>query len=222
MNSKRQTIWLVSMLSLMVVLSAYYLFTEDSGNPAQIAESEEGGQETSGIEADEAVSDGEQHDADDLLGWTEFGTGEENASDNSAEIAESENLTEEEVLEEVESQQVTSMDVFTEYGLKRYEEANLKAQQLYDIIGDSSQSAEAQRKAHEELRALEEREVKLTNLEEQLMQEYEQVVVADEGGKLRVVVQSPKLEKSQAVSIIDLVMKEMNVTQDKVSVTVVK
>lgn len=31
MNGKRQTIWLVSMLSLMVVLSAYYLFTEDSG-----------------------------------------------------------------------------------------------------------------------------------------------------------------------------------------------
>lgn len=31
MNNKRQTIWLVSMLSLMVILSAYYLFTEDSG-----------------------------------------------------------------------------------------------------------------------------------------------------------------------------------------------
>ncbi|OXM88175.1 SpoIIIAH-like family protein [Paenibacillus rigui] len=32
MNAKRQTIWLVSMLSLMVVLSAYYLFTEDVNN----------------------------------------------------------------------------------------------------------------------------------------------------------------------------------------------
>ncbi|KUP21400.1 SpoIIIAH-like family protein [Paenibacillus sp. DMB5] len=31
MKGKRQTIWLVSMLSLMVVLSAYYLFTEDTG-----------------------------------------------------------------------------------------------------------------------------------------------------------------------------------------------
>lgn len=30
MNPKRQTVWLVSMLSLMVVLSAYYLFTTDS------------------------------------------------------------------------------------------------------------------------------------------------------------------------------------------------
>lgn len=32
MNNKRQTIWLVSMLSLMVVLSAYYLFTDDPGS----------------------------------------------------------------------------------------------------------------------------------------------------------------------------------------------
>ena len=31
MNSKRQTVWLVSMLSLMVILSAYYLFTENPG-----------------------------------------------------------------------------------------------------------------------------------------------------------------------------------------------
>lgn len=33
MNSKRQTIWLVSMLSLMVILSAYYLFTQDPSDP---------------------------------------------------------------------------------------------------------------------------------------------------------------------------------------------
>lgn len=42
MNNKRQTVWLVSMLSLMVVLSAYYLFTEDSSpaNPP-VADSEQ-------------------------------------------------------------------------------------------------------------------------------------------------------------------------------------
>jgi stage III sporulation protein AH len=36
MNNRRQTIWLVSMLSLMVILSAYYLFTEPVG-PTQNA-----------------------------------------------------------------------------------------------------------------------------------------------------------------------------------------
>lgn len=37
MNTKRQTIWLVSMLSLMVVLSAYYLFTEDTPKAPEMA-----------------------------------------------------------------------------------------------------------------------------------------------------------------------------------------
>ena len=37
MNKKRQTVWLVSMLSIMVVLSAYYLFTDDGGDVDQAA-----------------------------------------------------------------------------------------------------------------------------------------------------------------------------------------
>lgn len=32
MNTKKQTVWLMTMLGLMVVLSAYYLFTEDVQN----------------------------------------------------------------------------------------------------------------------------------------------------------------------------------------------
>ncbi|MWC28363.1 SpoIIIAH-like family protein [Paenibacillus sp. MMS18-CY102] len=42
MNTKRQTIWLVSMLSLMVILSAYYLFTEDLNSPSNNLVSENG------------------------------------------------------------------------------------------------------------------------------------------------------------------------------------
>lgn len=38
MNTRRQTVWLVSMLGLMVVLSAYYLFTEDVENMEVVSE----------------------------------------------------------------------------------------------------------------------------------------------------------------------------------------
>lgn len=63
MNNKRQTIWLVSMLSLMVILSAYYLFTDDSGTKAPpVAESTQvdgqkpgAGQEANGTAGDELV-----------------------------------------------------------------------------------------------------------------------------------------------------------------------
>lgn len=37
MNTKRQTIWLVSMLSLMVILSAYYLFTQDMNDADKLS-----------------------------------------------------------------------------------------------------------------------------------------------------------------------------------------
>lgn len=75
MKSKRQTIWLVSMLSLMVVLSAYYLFTEEGPAPAAKTDGQQvsmdggtaqnGGLEGSGLSAQDEVilsevaSDGE-------------------------------------------------------------------------------------------------------------------------------------------------------------------
>ena len=53
MNTKRQTVWLVSMLGLMVVLSAYYLFTDEVDQVPVASEqtsSETGQIEVSGVE----------------------------------------------------------------------------------------------------------------------------------------------------------------------------
>lgn len=217
MNSKRQTIWLVSMLSLMVVLSAYYLFTEDSNSPNLLTDGSDFGEhsdhtlgDTTGdnqVQVDEVITEEEPEDAstDEPLGWNENGGSK----------------TDDEILQEWESKGMVQ-DVFAEYGMKRYETTTRAAERLYDIIGDSSQSVEAHSKAHEELQALEEKEIKLTNLEAQLMEDYDQVIVTEDGDNVRVVVQSPNLERSQAVTIVDMVMKEMKVTQDKVSVQVVK
>ncbi|MBB6675239.1 SpoIIIAH-like family protein [Cohnella nanjingensis] len=52
MNNKRQTIWLVSMLSLMVILSAYYLFTEDAPAGKPVGQAQQ--QETQGPDAAKA------------------------------------------------------------------------------------------------------------------------------------------------------------------------
>lgn len=49
MNNKRQTIWLVSMLSLMVILSAYYLFTEDVTQPDRTAQEQQLGTDATGV-----------------------------------------------------------------------------------------------------------------------------------------------------------------------------
>ncbi|MDG0789781.1 SpoIIIAH-like family protein [Cohnella ginsengisoli] len=49
MNNKRQTIWLVSMLSLMVILSAYYLFTEDVTQPDRTAQEQKMATDATGV-----------------------------------------------------------------------------------------------------------------------------------------------------------------------------
>ena len=57
MNTKRQTIWLVSMLSLMVVLSAYYLFTQDASSPDLLTDNTKL-EQTAGQGATEAAGSG--------------------------------------------------------------------------------------------------------------------------------------------------------------------
>lgn len=86
MNNKRQTIWLVSMLSLMVILSAYYLFTDDSGTKAPpVAESTQvdGQKPGAGQEANGTAGTGDELVVNEVLeegtdgdsGANEQGTG---------------------------------------------------------------------------------------------------------------------------------------------------
>ncbi|MEC0105304.1 SpoIIIAH-like family protein [Paenibacillus thiaminolyticus] len=65
---------------------------------------------------------------------------------------------------------------------------------------------------------LEEREVKISNLESELQKDYNSAVITQNDDRFTVVVQSNKMEVTEAVDIISKMMKELNITQDKVSV----
>ncbi|MBJ8193034.1 SpoIIIAH-like family protein, partial [Bacillus cereus] len=66
---------------------------------------------------------------------------------------------------------------------------------------------------------LEDKQAKITGIEEELQQQFANAVVREEDAdKYKVVVLSEKLDAKQAVTIVDKVMKELNVTQDKISV----
>ncbi|WP_145331825.1 SpoIIIAH-like family protein [Paenibacillus xylanexedens] len=270
MNNKRQTIWLVSMLSLMVILSAYYLFTEDSGpvNPPvadsqQVDAMKQGeAKETAGIldpteglVINEVVNSGEvtgdsgaANPAENTTGAegkeagsaektpaTEPGSKEgetDQKSESSAEkgaatTPETEEKTEgtaaktdEEVLKEMEQQNtaVSASSQFQNYQWQREESNNRKYEELMTIAGDLSKTPEENAKATEQLRALEDKEAKITGIEETLSQQFENAVVQEEADKYKVVVLSDKLDVKQAVSIVDLVMKELSVSQNKISV----
>ncbi|MFB5759521.1 SpoIIIAH-like family protein [Paenibacillus medicaginis] len=280
MNNKRQTIWLVSMLSLMVVLSAYYLFTEDTGTATDpVADSTqvmdggtaatpgtggsdeltinevvtEGGDAASGQEAsgqtasgNTTSNDSESNDtasndtaSNDTASGTEqaategeaskgtegqtAATGTEGSSKSAGQQTEVAK-TDEQVLEEVKAGQQagpeakeTAAAVIDGYLLEREVNNQKKQEELMAAINDKS-STEAVA-AQKELTALEDKQAKITGLEEELEQQFASAVVKEEDNDVyKVVVLSDKMDAKQAVSIVDKVMKELNVTQDKIKV----
>lgn len=293
MNGKRQTIWLVSMLSLMVVLSAYYLFTEDSG--ASVPKDTAGTMQVDslkkdtanaalptvgdkGIVVNEVVNQGDVVADDGVVDNASGTTATDDSAattttddsattavkDDSSKVAADSSNSEKastdtaakdssktsdtaakdtaakdtaakdnaatttsktpakndkEILDEVASQSVSASSMFTNYLYER-EQKNLKSQQdLLALINDMEKTPADNAVAQEQLLNLEEKESKITGIEEQLQQKYGEAIVKEEAGdSYKVVVLSDKLDVKQAVSIVDLVMKELSVSQDKVSV----
>lgn len=209
MNTKRQTIWIVSMLSLMVVLSAYYLFTDDPNKKDDVAT----GEETGYVDMDiTEVIDDHENSTDAA------NAGEDTTAEETAGSSESEDSTDDEVLEQVQAQGKTGSDYFVMMQMKRDEMLDEEAAKLMEVIADTNQDIVAVEAAYDELDRLTDVEEKLINLEDLLMVDYPNAVVSQEDEKYRVIVQSNELQRSQAVSIVDLVMSEMNVGPDKVIV----
>ncbi|PIH57294.1 SpoIIIAH-like family protein [Paenibacillus sp. LK1] len=273
MNNKRQTVWLVSMLSLMVILSAYYLFTEDSGpvntpvaestqvdgmkqgeakETAGILDPTEGlvvnevvnGGEVTGTEGDQtatesvdnpAVVDGKEAGdtekspaAESGEKQGEAGKDSEKGTDKGAATTpdagsgtdSSATKTDEDVLKEMEEQNTaaSASSQFQNYQWQREESNNRKYEELMTVAGDLSKTPEENAKATEQLRTLEEKEAKINGIEETLSQQFANAIVQEDADKYKVVVLSDKLDVKQAVSIVDLVMKELAVSQNKISV----
>ncbi|CAH1210254.1 Stage III sporulation protein AH [Paenibacillus plantiphilus] len=224
MNTKRQTIWLVSMLSLMVILSAYYLFTEDV-DPTNDMLTEANQEEKLQMSATEAATD----NTDKLDGLTVTEVEEsvaEEAAANAAtgktleaapDIASSEKA-DQEVLRKLEAAG-TKGSMFDELQYNRDQKFAEENNRLYSIISDASQDAKEATKAAEQINQLEDKSSKKTGIEEELTKQFSNAIVVEENNnKYKVVVESEKLERSQADSIVMMVMKELAVSADQVSV----
>lgn len=281
MKGKRQTIWLVSMLSLMVVLSAYYLFTEDSGatmpketvgsiqvdtvkdvadgqsptldNGLVVNEVETGGitadagaatesedsaaaavtEDNTAAEASDtsaAATDNKSEAKSSDTAAADTGSSDKQASakddtaaaDKETAAASTEKTPAKDdaaILDEVASQSVSASSMFNNYLYER-EQKNLKDHNdLLAQINNMDKTPAENAVAQEQLSKLEEKESKINGIEEQLQQKYGEAIVKEEAGDAyTVVVLSDKLDVKQAVGIVDLVMKELSVTQDKIRV----
>lgn len=226
MNNKRQTIWLVSMLSLMVILSAYYLFTEDvtptDNASTQQTELADAGK-ASGTNPDGVVVTQVESITDDLSGTESDGALGESAPEVTAETEQQSAGVapeDQEVLNEMAN--LEGSQKLDQTQRERMEAISKKAEELSAIIADTKVTQEAASQAVEELSRLQDTDERITSLQEKLLQEFDNAVVSEEASNFKVIVLSDKLEKKQAVSIIELATKELNITPDRVTVQYVQ
>lgn len=201
MNTKRQTVWLVSMLSLMVVLSAYYLFTQDVETPEVLTDGTQ--TEQAAQNATEAATNG------DALVVNEV----EQPADG-AVLSEADK----EALNLVEEQGLAAGGLFSELLAKREMKNTEEENRIMAAIAETPTKDEESVAAVAELDMLEEKYSKLTGIESELQKQFENVVIDEANDKFNVVVSSEKLEKKQAAEIIKLVMSTLDVDADQVSV----
>lgn len=221
MNNRRQTIWLVSMLSLMVILSAYYLFTEDAPSTTktadkagiQVQDNTGAGSKTGGVE----VSEVDGLAGDDANAAQSDGTSKDASAGGASGDDSSISPEDAAVLEQLNSQ--TGRAYFDQIQLQRDNEFSQESERLNAIIANTSKyTLDQASEAREELSRLEDTEERISSLETKLNGDYGNAVVEEDNNNYKVVVQADKLDKVEAVSIVETAMKELNVGPGQVSV----
>lgn len=199
MNTKRQTIWLVSMLSLMVVLSAYYLFTQDLKDPDQLSGNVQPGQDMT-----------EVADNDDqvVVDQVDVENGEADAI----------SVLNQQILDKLEKEGFANGGLFSELLAKREQQYADAENKIMSVIADVSADTETSTAAADEYAALQDNYSRITNLEEELMKTYEIALIDHANDNYKVVVTSDSLDKKAAAGIIDQVMTAMEVKPSQVSV----
>lgn len=250
MNTRRQTVWLVSMLGLMVVLSAYYLFTDDADQLPMVTEQTSGNeivvegvgmmdptaaqlgeidiQQIAALEETEA--DGENA-AEPLAGSAEAGpeTGTETGSEAAPEAAagtapgaaeETAVATDQEVLEQLAN--MSGTDAITAMQIERDSFFSKQIEELTAALANENASEEELTAALNKQSELMDLEAKMIAFEEKLLGNYENVAVTYDSGKQHytINVSAAELEKSEAVSIVTEAMHDLNIALHQISVRV--
>lgn len=226
MNNKRQTIWLVSMLSLMVVLSAFYLFTEDAPtnkvNDKEAAQQLNEGKSTVTNAEGVIISEVDQA-TDELTGVQVDGKTSGSVAENTKETdATSQVISPEDeaVIKGINNSKGNAL--LDEKALERLTNTSKKMEEFSAIMANNKVSQEESINAAEQLNRLEDLDTRITHLQEILLKDYDNAVVSEEADKFKVIVLSEKMDKKQAISIMDLATKELKVTPDLISVQYVQ
>lgn len=182
---KKQTVWLLTMLSLVVVLSVYYITTPENNN------------NNVAVEQDEQKDDNKEN----------VETSTENKDDASVTVEEDEDGN---VISSVSSD-----DMFAALRLEIDEHRSKLRSTLEAQTASTELTADQKLQAYDDLKQLDEIETKEKIIEMLIKgNNYEDALVRVEGDKIKITVKSKESSKQQANEILRLVRSELGELQN--------
>ncbi|MEH7188973.1 SpoIIIAH-like family protein [Bacillus toyonensis] len=202
---KKQTVWLLTMLSLVVVLSVYYVTTPDKMNTASPATGEKIGQEKQGTE--KAVT----NETPNKETTKETPSKETpNKETTNKETDKKENAKKETSKKEGNVSVQSSDENFTALRMQMEDKRSAEREKLQNVIKSSNATAEERSKAKDGMDAIATMETKEGLLETVIKAQggYKDALVRADGTDIRVTVKAAKHSQKEANKIIQLVRSE--------------
>ncbi|MET3507585.1 SpoIIIAH-like family protein [Halalkalibacter oceani] len=201
---KKQTVWLLTMLSLIVVLSVYYVTSPDQipGDEVAYVGDEENGEMT--LEQMPHDDQGSVVDMEEELAEAMEGESEEGEAAGSEEEAASETLS-----------NAAGNDTFSTIRMDLQASRDRMAEELTQIVASADASALMKSEAHDkrmELQRLAQNEATLETLIK--AKGYEDVLVMTEEDRVRVIVQTDELSRAEANEIYHMTFDQLGVGMD--------
>ncbi|MGG1241525.1 stage III sporulation ratchet engulfment protein SpoIIIAH [Bacillus cabrialesii] len=209
---KKQTVWLLTMLSLVVVLSVYYIMSPESKNAVQM-KSEKSASDSGEVATEKAPAkqDTKEKSGTETETEMEKEDGTKGTKDSSGDKETSAEASEKGTV----VTETADDDLFTTYRLDLEDARSKEREELNAIVSSDDATAKEKSEAYDKMTALSEVEGTEKQLETLIKtQGYEDALVNAEGDKINITVKADKHSKSKATAIIDLVAKEIKTMKD--------
>lgn len=201
---KKQTVWLLTMLSLVVVLSVYYVTTPDKMNTASPATGEKIGQEKQGT--DKAVT----NEAPKETPKKETTSKETSNKETNKETDKKESANKETSKKDANVTVQSSDENFTALRMQMEDQRSEQKSKLQEVMSSTKASATEKNKAKENFDAITTMETKQELLETVIKSQggYKDALVRADGTDIKVTVKAAKHSQKEANKIIQLVRSE--------------
>ncbi|MBY4604534.1 MULTISPECIES: stage III sporulation ratchet engulfment protein SpoIIIAH [Bacillus] len=207
---KKQTVWLLTMLSLVVVLSVYYIMSPESKNAVQM-QSEKSASDSGEVATEKTPPKQDTKEKNGTETEKDKEDGTKGTKDSSADKETSAEASEKGTV----VTETADDDLFTTYRLDLEDARSKEREELNAIVSSDDATAKEKSEAYDKMTALSEVEGTEKQLETLIKtQGYEDALVNAEGDKINITVKSDKHSKSKATAIIDLVAKEIKTMKD--------